>query len=190
MAARDGNTAGPPPDPYEHGFEAVQRQRLELPPVEADGAPVKRPPRVSWRWLAIALAVVLAIAVGRGATSKANSLHANCSKPQVAIGEKSVTSRGSSVLNWSATSAAGTRFAVAINARSVTVSGGPDQLAAVPAGAGGAQVSRLMPMPHACLAHGVFGVLVDPGNYQVTLFTFAGDVGVPVAWTRLLVTKS
>ena len=189
MAGRDRDTAGPPPDPYEHGFEAVQRQRLDLPPVEADGAPVKRPPRVSWRWLAIALGVVVAIAVGRGATSRANSLHASCSKAQVALGEKSVASHGSGVLNWSATAAAGTRFAVAINAGTVTLNSS-SQPSAVASGAGGTQVSRVLPMPKGCLAHGVFGVLVEPGNYQVTLFTFTGDVGVPVANTRLRVTKS
>lgn len=184
---RDGET---PPDPYEHGFEAVQRQRLELPPAEVEGGPVKRPPRVSWRWLVIALAVVAAIAIGRGVTSSSQALHANCAKDQVAISEKSVTSHGSGVLNWSATAAAGTRYAIAINAGSVSVNGSSDQPTAVAAGVGGTQVSRLASMPRGCLAHGVFGVLVEPGSYQVTLFTFTGSVGVPAASTRLRVTKS
>jgi hypothetical protein len=183
---RDGVT---PADPYEHGFEAVQRQRLQLPPAEAEGGPLKRPPRVSWRWLVIALAVVAAIAIGRGLTSSSNALHANCSKAQVAVSEKSVTSHGSGVLNWSATAPAGTRYAVAINAGSVTASGSSDQPTAEAAGAGGTQVSRLQAMPHGCLAHGVFGVLVEPGNYRVTLFTFTGNVGVPAASTRVRVTK-
>ena len=190
MAGRDRNSSAEPPDPYEHGFEAIQRQRLDLPPVDAADGPVKRPPRVSWRWLVIALAVIAAIAIGRGVTSNSDALHASCSKSQVAVSEKSVTSHGSGVLNWSATAAAGTRFAVAINAGGLTVNGTSDEPTAIAAGAGGTQVSRLMPMPHGCLAHGVFGVLVDPGSYQVTLFTFTGNVGVPAASTRVRVTKS
>jgi hypothetical protein len=188
VARRDANTPAPPPDPYEHGFEAVQRQRLELPPISPEGQAIKQPPRISWKWLVGGLAVVVAIGLGRGVTANnSSSLTADCTHDRVAVADKSITSKGSEVLHWSATAGHGARLAVGLNAATVTLDS-TGQPMATPAGAGGSQVSRLQTIGTECLARGVFGVLLAPGTYSVTLFTFTGDSATPVASTRLRVT--
>jgi hypothetical protein len=140
-------------DPYERGFEVAQRRRVDLrePPPDV----VRRPPRMSWKVVLGALAVVVLIAVGRGISARdATSLHASCTKAQLALGEKSVPSRGPQLLHWAATVPAGTRFLVAVDAAGHS---------------GHAQQSPVQVMGQACLARGQFGVLVPPGHYTVAL---------------------
>ena len=146
-------------DPYEHGFEVAQRRRLDLPPepLHDEHKRWQRPGRVGWQVLVVALGVVVLLAVGRAVTSRnATGLKADCSRFQLAVAEKSVTSRGSTLLHWAVTAPAGTHFTVAID----NPQGGPNPHA---------QDTPLQTMGHECLARGQFGVLVPPGHYNVSL---------------------
>lgn len=146
-------------DPYEHGFEVVQRRRLNLPPEPPpeERKRWQRPSRVGWQVIIVALGVVVLLAVGRAVTSRnATGLKPDCTRFQIAVAEKSVTSRGSTLLHWAVTAPAGTHFTVAID----KPQGGPN---------GHEQDTPLQTMGRECLAHGQFGVLVPPGRYNVSL---------------------
>jgi hypothetical protein len=187
--ARSDRPSPPPSDPYEHGFEAVQRQRMPLPDLSPDGTGLKPPPRASWKWVLGGLAIVAAVGIGRGvAVTNGSALKANCHRPQISLAEKTVTSKGSGLLHWSVTAAPGTRFVVAINAASVVASGGT--VAATAKTSGATQVSRTQTMSGGCLAHGMFGVLVAPGTYPVTMFGISGSDPGPLASTTVRVTAS
>jgi len=146
-------------DPFEHGFEVAQRRRLDLPlePMQDERRRWQRPGRIGWQVIVAALAVVVLVAVGKAATARnSTGLKANCAKFQLAAGEKSVPSRGATLLHWAATAPAGTRFVVAIDRP-----GGDAN--------GHAQVTPVQTMAKGCLAHGQFGVLVPAGRYRLTL---------------------
>ena len=181
--------SAPPPDPYEYGFEVVQRQRLPLPELPPEPARRRRDlGRDRWRWTLVGLVLLAAIALVRGIQSThSGSLSPNCARVQVKVAEHSVASRGTKLLHWSATAAPGVRYVVAINAMSVTLAG--TVATAVPAAGSTGQASRLQTMGHGCLGRGSFGVLLPPGSYPVTLFRVddAGSV-VAVVGTRVRVT--
>jgi hypothetical protein len=151
-------------DPYEHGFEVAQRRRLNLPPEPPPEQRKRwqRPSRIGWQVIVVALGVVVLLAIGRAATSRnATGLKADCSRYQVAVAEKSLTSRGSTLLHWAATAPAGTRFTVAINTLTGAVTDHK-------------QVTSAQTMGRGCLAHGQFAVLVPPGHYAVVLVRVDG----------------
>jgi len=153
-------------DPFERGFESAQRRRLDLPPepTSEERKRWQRPGRLGWQVILIALGVVVLLAVGRAVTARnATGLHANCAKFQLAVAEKSVPSRGATLLHWAVTAPAGTRFVVSLNRPGVSLDRG-DQ-----------QSSREVTMSSKCLAHGQFGVLVPPGRYELSLLR----VGLP-----------
>ena len=176
-----------PPDPYEYGFEVAQRQRQPLPELPED----PKPPRLgrdTWKWTLGALAVLSAIAITRGVQSThQGSLSPNCGRFQVKVASHTVVSRGGQLLRWSATSAAGVRYVVAVNASSVTLDG--PVATAVPAVGAAGQASRVQTMGHDCLGRGSFGVLLPPGTYPVTLFRLDGaGSATAVASTTVRVT--
>lgn len=181
--------SAPPPDPYEYGFEVVQRQRQPLPDLPEE--PVRRGGglhRQRWRVTIIGFVLLAAIALVRGIqSSHSGSLSPNCDRIQVKVADRSVPSRGTKLLHWSATAAAGVRYVIAINATSVTLAG--TVATAVPATGPAGQASRLQTMGHGCLGRGSFGVLLPPGTYPVTLFR-VDDRGpaVAVVSTRVRVT--
>lgn len=182
--------AGSPHDPYQYGFDVGQRRRLPLPDLpDEDLRRRRRPPRDTWKWVIGGLAVVTAVAIGRGIAGRhATSLTADCHRLQVAVGEKSVPSRGAELLHWAVTAPAGTRYVVAVNARTLTVSG--DVANAVPIVGTAGQASRVHTMGHGCLDTGVFGVLLPPGTYAVTLFDVGAAAPVEAAHTSVKVTSS
>ena len=147
-------------DPYEHGFEVAQRRRLDLPPepTKEERKRWQRPGRVGWQVIVFALGVVVLVAVGKAVTARnATGLKADCTKFQLAVAEKSVQSRSSTLLHWAVTAPAGTRFVVSINPRGASFTD-PRQ-----------QSTQDLTMSKDCLARGQFGVLVPPGSYQVNL---------------------
>ena len=167
-------------DPFEHGFEVAQRRRLDLPlePINDERRRWQRPGRIGWQVIVAALGVVVLVAIGRSVTARnATGLKANCTKFQLAAGEKSVPSRSATLLHWAATAPAGTRFVVAIDR-------------AGSAATAHAQATPVQTMGSGCLAHGQFGVLVPPGSYRLTLIR-AGDAAnadEPVASRPVTVT--
>ena len=181
-----------PPDPFEHGFEVAQRKRLDLPPIDIPddaGSRWQRPARLGWRVLLILLAIVVLLAVGRAVTSRnSTGLKSDCSRVQLAVAEKSVASRSSTLLHWGATAPAGTKFVVAINARTVDPTASPPT--ATPASGTQTQVSPVQTMTTGCLTTGQFGVLVPPGRYDVTLFRVEGTTATPVVTKSVTVTSS
>jgi hypothetical protein len=165
-------------DPYEHGFEVAQRRRLNLPPEPPpeDRKRWQRPSRIGWQVIVVALAVVVLLAIGRAVSSRnATGLKADCSRFQIAVAEKSVTSRGSTLLHWAVTAPAGTRFTVSIDRP------GGDQNAH-------AQETPTQTMGTGCLAHGQFGVLVPPGQYDVSLVRPNGAAEERMAFRSVTVT--
>jgi hypothetical protein len=165
-------------DPYEHGFEVAQRRRLDLPPEPEPERHSRwqRPGRVGWQVLVVLLGIVVLVAIGRAMTARnATNLRADCTHMRLAVAEDSVVSRGSSLLHWAATAPSGTRFVVAID----------------PAGsARHAQVTPAQSMGGGCLARGEFGVLVPPGDYDVTLLRLDGDTETKMATRSVSVTGS
>ena len=154
-------------DPYEQGFEVAQRRRLNLPPEPPpeERKRWQRPSRIGWQVIVVALGVVVLLAIGRAVTSRnATGLKADCTRFQIAVAEKSVTSRGSTLLHWAVTAPAGTHFTVAIDKPAGSVTGHEQQ-------------TPLQTMSRDCLAHGQLGVLVPPGRYNVSLVR---PVGGPV----------
>ena len=181
--------SAPPPDPYEYGFEVVQRQRQPLPDLPADPKGRGRGRgRDTWKWTFAGLLILTAIAISRGVQSThEGSLKPDCGRVQVKVASSTVVSRGDQLLRWSATSAPGVRYVVAVNASSVTLAG--DVATAVPAAGAAGQASRLQTMGHGCLGRGSFGVLLAPGTYPVTFFRVSdGGVVVPEARTTIRVT--
>ncbi|MDQ1684354.1 MAG: hypothetical protein QOC82_1091 [Frankiaceae bacterium] len=180
--------SAPPPDPYEYGFDVAQRRRQPLP--EMPEEPRRRFGGISrdtWKWTLGALAVLTTIAITRGVqATREGSLKPNCGRFQVKVAEHSVVSRGGQLLRWSATSAPGVRYVVAVNATSVTLEG--TVATAVPAVGAAGQASRLETMGRGCLGRGSFGVLLPPGTYPVTLFRVDGSAVRPVASTTVKVT--
>lgn len=184
------NAAGPP-DPYEYGFEVVQRQRQPLP--ELPEEPVRRRrggPRSRWKLTIFGFLLLAVIVLVRGVQSThTNSLKPNCARVQVKVAERSVVSHGRQLLHWSATAAGGVRYVVAINATSVTLSG--SMANAVPAVGPAGQASRLQTMGHDCLGRGSFGVLLPAGTYPVTFFRIDGSgTATAVVSTTIRVTAS
>jgi hypothetical protein len=168
-------------DPFEHGFEVAQRRRLDLPlePMRDERRRWQRPGRIGWQVIVAALGVVVLVAVGRAATARnATGLKANCAKFQIAVGEKSVPSRGATLLHWAVTAPADTRFAVAIDRP-----GGDAN--------GHAQVAPVQTMGKGCLAHGQFGVLVPPGSYLLSLLREVGPANAEerMAFRAVTVTR-
>jgi hypothetical protein len=181
--------AGQPHDPYQYGFDVAQRRRIPLPEIPEEGQRRRRPPRDTWKWVLGGLAVVTGVAIGRGVAARnATALSADCHRFQVAVGEKSVVSHSSHLLHWAVTGPAGTSYVVALNARSLSVSG--DVANAVPGVGSAGQASRVQKLGHGCLATGVFGVLLPPGRYDVTLFQVDVVTAIPVAHTSVTVTAS
>jgi len=144
--------------------------------------------RQRWRVTIIGFALLAAIALARGIqSSHSGSLSPNCARIQVKVADDSVTSRGTKLLHWSATAAAGVRYVIAINATSVTLAG--TVATAVPASGPVGQASRLQTMGHDCLGRGSFGVLLPPGTYSVTLFRIdTSDSATAVVSTKIRVT--
>lgn len=177
----------PPPDPYEYGFDVAQRQRQPLPEIPAEPGRRSGLGRDTWKWTLAALAVLTAVAIGRGIqATQAGSLKPDCTRTQVKIASHSVVSRGGQLIRWSATSAAGMRYVVGVNAKSVTVAGTTVTAAAAVGQIG--QASPVETMGHSCLGRGQFGVLLLPGTYPVTLFRIDGETPTPVAHTTIRVT--
>ena len=164
-------------DPYEHGFEVAQRRRLDLPPeplIPPDRKRWQRPGRLGWQVIVVALAVVVLLGIGRAVTARnATGLKADCSRLQLAVAEKSLTSRGPQLLHWAVTGPKGTRFQVAIQP--------PDGLVH-------AQLSPAQTMSDGCLARGQFGVLVPPGSYQVVYLRLDGQAVQRIAARPVKVT--
>jgi hypothetical protein len=163
-------------DPYEHGFEVAQRRRLDLPvePPPQEHRRWQRPGRLGWQVVVAALGVVALLAIGRAVTARnATGLKPNCSRLALAVAEKTVQSHGPALLHWAATGPKGTKFIVAIEPS--------DGLAR-------AQVSPDQVMPGGCLAHGQFGVLVPPGDYDVVLMRLDGKAAQQVAHRPVTVT--
>src|SRR3954470_13646923 len=103
------------------------------------------PGRIGCEVIVAALGVVVLVAVGRAATARnATGLKANCAKFQIAIGEKSVPSRGATLLHWAVTAPAGTPYVVAIDRPGGSVNGHE-------------QATREAAMGSGCLARGQFG---------------------------------
>lgn len=177
-----------PPDPYEYGFEVAQRQRQPLPELPED----PKPPRAglgrdTWKWTLGALLVLSVIAITRGVqATHQGSLEPNCSRVQVKVASHTVVSRGGQLLRWSATSSAGVRYVVAVNASSVTIDG--TVATAVPAAGAAGQASRVETMGHGCLGRGSFGVLLPPGTYPVTFFRIDAGGATAEATTTIKVT--
>lgn len=180
--------SAPPPDPYEYGFEVAQRQRQPLPELPDDPKPPRgRFGRDTWKWTLGALLVLSVVAITRGVQStREGSLQPNCGRIQVKVASHTVVSRGGQLLRWSATSAPGIRYVVAVNASSVTLDG--TVATAVPATGGAGQASRLQTMGHGCLGRGAFGVLLPPGTYPVTFFRVDGASIARVVSTTVRIT--
>ena len=169
-------------DPFERGFEVAQRRRLDLPPepTKDERKRWQRPGRLGWQVIVGALGLVLLVAIGRAVTARnATGLKADCKRFQLAVGEKTVASRGPTLLHWAVTAPAGTRFIVAI-----AKPGGSAQ--------GQAQGTHEQVMSGECLAHGQFGVLVPPGHYVVELRRVVdpGNVEERLAFRDVTVTAS
>ena len=184
------NAAGPP-DPYEYGFEVVQRQRQPLPDLPEE--PVRRRgigPRNRWKVTLVGFLLLAVIVLVRGIQSThTDSLKPDCTRTQVKVAEHSVVSHGRQLLHWSATAAGGVRYVVAVNATSVTVSGSVAN--AVPAVGAAGQASRVQTMGHGCLGRGSFGVLLPAGTYPVTFFRIDSSGAVAaVASTTVKVTAA
>lgn len=163
-------------DPYEHGFEAARRRRLDLPPElpPERRSRWQRPGRLGWQVLVVALGVVVLLAVGRAVTARnATGLSADCSRLQLAVAEKSVPSKRAQLLHWAATGPKGLRYTVAIVSTERT---------------GRTQTTAVQTMPAGCLAHGQFGVLVPPGRYDVVLTRVDAASSVRVAQRPVTVT--
>lgn len=180
-----------PPDPYEYGFEVVQRQRQPLP--ELPEEPARRRgggPRNRWKLTIFGFLLLAVIVLVRGIQSThTDSLAPNCGRVQVKVAERSVVSHGRQLLHWSATAARGVRYVVAINATSVTLDGTVAN--AVPADGSAGQASRLQTMGQGCLGRGTFGVLLPAGTYPVTFFRIDADgTATAVARTTVKVTAS
>jgi len=169
-------------DPFERGFEVAQRRRLDLPPEPVDDERKRRqrPGRLGWQVILIALGVVVLLAVGRSVTARnATALKADCTKFQLAVGEKSVVSRGPALLHWAVTAPAGARFSVAISKPQGSVNGQE-------------QGTRELVMGKGCIARGAFGVLVPPGHYLVELLrpVNPGNAEQRMAFRNVTVTAS
>ena len=169
-------------DPFEHGFEVAQRRRLDLPPepTKDERKRWQRPGRLGWQVIVGALGLVLLVAIGKAVTARnATGLKADCKRFQLAVGEKTVASRGPTLLHWAVTAPAGTRFIVAI-----AKPGGSAQ--------GQEQGTREQVMGSGCLVHGQFGVLVPPGHYLVELLRVVdpGNVEERLAFRDVTVTAS
>lgn len=168
-------------DPFERGFEVAQRRRLDLPPEPTHGERKRwqRPSRFSWQVIVGALGLVVLVAIGKAVTARnATGLKADCTKFQLAVAEKSVQSRSSTLLHWAVTAPAGTRFVVAISK---------------PGGSATGQEQGIeQSMGKGCLAHGQFGVLVPPGHYLVELLRVVnpGNVEQRMAFRDITVTSS
>ena len=169
-------------DPFERGFDSAQRRRLDLPPepTKDERKRWQRPGRLGWQVIVGALGVVLLLSIGRAVTARnATGLKADCKRFQLAVGEKSVVSRGPTLLHWAVTAPVGTRYVVAI---------------AKPGGSahGQEQGTREQVMGSGCLAHGQFGVLVPPGHYLVELLRVGnpGNVEERMAFRDVTVTAS
>jgi hypothetical protein len=183
------DTPSAPPDPYEYGFDVAQRRRQSLPELPAKPHRRRGPSRDTWKWTLGALAVVTAVAVGRGVqATHTSALKADCTRAQVKVGEKSVVSRGGGLLHWSATGARGLRYVVAVDAKTVTVAG--NVATAVPATGTAGQASRVQTMGGGCLGHGAFGMLLPAGTYPVTLFRIDGGTATVLAQTQVKVTPA
>jgi hypothetical protein len=179
-----------PPDPYEYGFEVVQRQRQPLPDLPADPKGRGRGRgRDTWKWTLGGFLILTAIAISRGVQSThEGSLDPDCGRIQVKVGSSTVVSHGDQLMRWSATAAAGVRYVVAVNASSVTLAG--DVATAVPVSGAAGQASRVQTMGHGCLGRGSFGVLLPPGTYPVTFFRVdASGAVTPSARTTVKVTR-
>jgi hypothetical protein len=186
-----GRDDASPPDPFEHGFEVAQRRRLALPPVDVPPEPGgrwQRPARFGWRVVVALLAIVVLLGIGRAMTARnSTGLKSDCSRVQLALGDSSVASRSSTLLHWAATAPVGTKFVVAINARTLDATTMPPT--ATPATGTQTQVGPVQTMGSGCLTTGQFGVLMPPGHYDVTLFRLDGTQATPVATRPVTVTS-
>ena len=167
-------------DPFERGFELAQRRRLDLPlePSEQERKRWQRPGQFGWQVIVGALGLVLLVAIGKAVTSRnATGLKADCSRMQLSVAEKTVPTRGATLLHWAVTAPAGTRFVVGIDSATGDVNGH-------------AQATPEQAMSKGCLAHGQFGVLVPPGTYRVVLVRVSGALQERVASKSVTVTPS
>jgi hypothetical protein len=197
MARRPG-----PRDWQERAFEASQLERETRDNAEFIDVPnplrdnVDLPRKSSWRWSLAAAAILVAAIILRGAiSSHPPSLKTNCKVPGFALSSQSVRSGGS--LAWVATGPPGTRFVIAIGVNGLRPGVDPGHLRPVP-DPGIVRQNYEVPvlprsLPSGCRDHGLLGVGIGAGVYNVRLFTLTGKgagVSATVAATKRLTVKS
>jgi hypothetical protein len=188
MARRPGQR-----DWQERAFEAAQLDRETKENAEFADVPnplrdsVDFPRKSSWRWSLLAVAILVGAVIVHGTFgSHQPALTTNCKVPAFALSSLSVRNGGS--VDWVATGPPGTRFAIAIGVDHMTPGLRPGQLHPVP-DTGVIRQDTEVPVlpqrfPSGCRAHGVLGVGIGAGVYNVRLFTLSGT-GAAVAATAV-----
>jgi hypothetical protein len=187
-------------DWQERAFEDAEYQRKDraggVPPDLPNPLKVTAdlPRRPSWRWTAIGLVVLITAALIRnGIDARPPKLVTSCRTPGMALSTSS-THKGS-IVRWSTTGPAGTRFVIFIGTARLVAGAKPGELHPVPdpgrsaATTEGAALSAVLGAK--CRAHGEFSVGVPPGQYNVRMFRITGSgasvAGDPVATDPLTV---
>lgn len=188
--------APPPRDPYEQGFETVQRRRAQLAAGGVPSAPyqpqAKPPPRPTWRWLLAAIALVIVVAGVRGGlSSHPPALRKSCTTPAFALSGGSVKVRH--LVRWSVTGPPGTRFALAVGVASFTLAPSGKLLPVADGPHPTQVVTPVDVLGRGCTGNGAFGVSVPAGRYAVRMFVVTGHGATaaarPVATKTLVVTR-
>lgn len=197
MARRTGSR-----DWQERAFEASQLERETRDNAEFADVPnplrdnVDLPRKSSWRWsLAAAAILVVAFIIHASTSHHTPSLTTSCTVPAFALSGTSVTSSGT--LDWVATGPPGTRYVIAIGVNHMTPGASPGQLHPVP-DPGVTRQNYELPvpprsMPSGCRDHGIIGIGIGAGVYNVRMFTLSGtgaNVSATLAATKRLTVKS
>lgn len=197
MARRRGSR-----DWQERAFEDAELQRKDraggVPPDLPN--PLKTtadlPRRPTWQWTAIGLVVLVLVAlIHNRVSNQPPKLVTNCTTPAMALSTTS-THKGS-LVRWSTTGPANTRFVIFIGTAQLVPGAKAGQLHPVPdfgkkaADTEGAALNATISTK--CTAHGEFSVGVPPGQYNVRMFTVTGagaSVAGTVVATKPLTVKS
>jgi hypothetical protein len=128
------------------------------------------------RRVPVVAAIILGVIVIKAMSGASGPppLKTSCTTPAFALSTYSIMSHRT--VQWSATGRPGQAFALAIGVDHFTPA--PDgHLAPVPDRGVGPRETRTTPPQHMgkdCTAHGVFGVVLPVGSYNVRLFTIDG----------------
>lgn len=197
MARRRGSR-----DWQERAFEDAEFQRKDraggVPPDLPN--PLKTtadlPRRPTWQWTALGLVVLVIVAlIHNRVSNQPPKLATSCTTPAMALSTSS--SHKGSLVRWSTTGPANTRFVIFIGTAQLVAGAKPGQLHPVPDPGGspgtteGAALNAVISTK--CTAHGEFSVGVPPGQYNVRMFKVTGtgaSVAATVVATKPLTVKS